>query len=64
MEYKNISSKFTLQTHTKYKNTKIQTCLHEIFLLSQKIYTGRVSYCQNADIREVAKYCFSTIIIK
>ena len=42
MEYKNISSKFTLQTQKKYKNTKIKTCLHEI------------SYCQNSDIRVVS----------
>ena len=34
MEYKNITLKFTLQTQTKYKNTKTQTCLHEIFLFS------------------------------
>ena len=27
MEYKNVSSKFTLQTQAKYKNTEIQTCL-------------------------------------
>ena len=27
MEDKNIFSKLTLQTQTKYKNTKIQTCL-------------------------------------
>ena len=32
----NISSKFTLQTHAKYKNTKIQTSLHEKFLLSHQ----------------------------
>ena len=36
MKYKNISSKFTLQTHAKDKNTKVQTCLHEIFLLSHQ----------------------------
>ena len=42
MEYKNISSKFTLQTQKKYKNTKMKTCLHEI------------SYCQNSDIRVVS----------
>ena len=30
MEYKNISSKFTLQTQRKYKNTKIRTCLQEL----------------------------------
>ena len=27
MEDKNISSKFTSHTQTKYKNTKMQTCL-------------------------------------
>ena len=26
-EYKNISSKSTLQPRTKYKNTKMETCL-------------------------------------
>ena len=36
MEYKNISSKFTLQTHAKYKNTKIQTSLHDKFLLNHQ----------------------------
>ena len=30
MEYKNIFSKFTLQTQTKYKNAKIQPCLQEL----------------------------------
>ena len=32
MEYKKISSKFMLQTQTKYKNTKIQTCLQGLLL--------------------------------
>ena len=31
MEYKYISSKFTLQTQTSNKSTKIQTCLHVLF---------------------------------
>ena len=30
MEYKNISSKFTLQTKRKCKNTKIQTTLQQL----------------------------------
>ena len=54
MEDKNIFSKFMLQTQTKYKNTKIQTCLqgfyHEV---CWKIYLTEVSYSQNSDIREV-----------
>ena len=57
MKYKNISSKFTLQTHAKNKNTKVQTCLHKIFLLSHqsvKKHTTRVSYCQNSNISEVS----------
>ena len=60
MEYKYISSKFTLQTQTKYKNTKIQTCLHGLFLYShqskkkKKNYNAKVSHCQNSDIREVS----------
>ena len=31
MEYKYIASKFTLQTQTNGKSTKIQTCLHGLF---------------------------------
>ena len=30
MEYKNISSKYTSQPQTEYKNTKIKTCLQEL----------------------------------
>ena len=30
MEGKNISSKFTLQTQTKYEHTKIQSCLQSL----------------------------------
>ena len=30
MEYKNFSSKFTLQAQTKYKNTKVKTRLQEL----------------------------------
>ena len=30
MKKKNISSKFTLQTQTKYKNAKTGTCLQEL----------------------------------
>ena len=61
MEYKNISSKFTLQTQTKYKNAKTGTCLQELlswdvsFQASvKKLYTAKVSYGQNSDIREVS----------
>ena len=39
MEYKNISSKFTLQTQTKYKNTKIQTAL-DIFFQSYIVFSN------------------------
>ena len=60
MEYKNISSKFTLQIKTKYKNSKIQTFFQgllpwDVFSdISQKIHFAKVSYCQNSDIREVS----------
>ena len=58
VEYKNISSKFTLQTQTKYKNTKTQNCLQELLAwisaISQKIFSAKVSCCQNSDIREVS----------
>ena len=43
-----------LKTQTKYKNTKIDTCLQGLlprFML--KIYSAKVSYCQNSDIKEV-----------
>ena len=57
MEFKNISSKFTLQTQAKRKKTKIQTCLEELLqwvsVISQKIYFAKVSCCENSDIREV-----------
>ena len=56
MEHKNILLKFTLQTHTKYKNTKIQTCLHEHFfsVIIEKTYTPQVFYCQNSKVRQVS----------
>ena len=54
MEDKNIFSKFTLETQTKYKNTKIKLVYkvfyHETCL---KIYSAEVPYSQNSDIREV-----------
>ena len=60
MEYKNISSRFTLQTQAKYKNTKIRTCLQGLLPwdmsfsgIRQKLYSAKVSYCQNSDIRDV-----------
>ena len=61
MEDKNISSKFTLQTQTKYKNTKIKTYLQGLLTMryvfsvnNQKTYSAKVSYCQNSEIREVS----------
>ena len=55
MEGKSVSSKFTLQTETKYKHTKIQTCLQSLLPWGMlKIYCAKVSYCQNSDIREVS----------
>ena len=55
MEDKNISSKFTLQTRTKYKNIKIQTCLQSLLPwgMLKKIYSANVSYCQNSEMREM-----------
>ena len=53
MEDKNIFSKFTLQTQVKYKNTKIQISLQGLLpWVRWKIYSAKVSYCQNSDIRE------------
>ena len=46
--------KSSFEAQIKYKNTKIQTCLQGLLpwgLL--KIYSAKVSYCQNSDIREV-----------
>ena len=61
MGYKKFPSKFTLQTQTKCKNTKIQTRLQELCLfryvfsvISQNIYSTIAFYCQNSDIREVS----------
>ena len=55
MEDKNKKfSKFSFEAQTEYKNTKIQTCLQGLLpwgLL--KIYSAKVSYCQNSDIKEV-----------
>ena len=55
MEDKNKKfSKFSFEAQAKYKNTKIQTCLQGLLpwgLL--KIYSAKVSYCQNSDIKEV-----------
>ena len=56
MEDKNIFSKLTLQTQTKYKNTNIKTCLHGLLPWGMlKIYPAwcEVSDCQSLDIREV-----------
>ena len=54
MEDKNIFSKFTLQTLVEYKNTKIQISLQGLLAwLCWNIYSAKVSYCQNSDIREV-----------
>ena len=60
MEYKNISSKFTLQVKTKYIETRIQTFFEGLLPwvafsdMSQKIHSAKVSYCQNSDIRELS----------
>ena len=60
MEYKNISSKFTLQPQTKYKNTEMETCLQGLLprdiKKNQKIYSAKVSYCQNSDIIIIKQY--------
>ena len=54
MEDKNIFSKFTLETQAKYKNTKIQISLQGLLPWAcWKIYSAKMSYCQNSDIREV-----------
>ena len=61
MECKNISLKFTLQTQTKYKSTKIRTCLQGLLAWDMSFQTSvknciphKVSYCQNLDIRKVS----------
>ena len=60
MEYKNISSKFTLEPQTKYKNTEMETCLQGLLprdiKKNQKIYSAKVSYCQNSDISIIKQY--------
>ena len=60
MEYKNISSKFTLEPQTKYKNTEMETCLQGLLprdiKKNQKIYSAKVSYCQNSDIIIIKQY--------
>ena len=61
MEDKNIFSKLTLQTQTKYENTKIQTRLQGLLPWDMlKIYPAwyishlmEVSDFQSLDIREV-----------
>ena len=54
MEDKNIFSKFTLQTQAKYKNTEIKISLQGLLPWGcWKIYSAKVLYCQNSDIREV-----------
>ena len=53
---KNIFSKLTLQTQTKYKNTNIKTCWHGLLpWVMLKIYPAwfEVSDYQSLDIREV-----------
>ena len=54
MEYNNVSSKFTLQTQTKYKNIRIPACLQGLFPLDisfhssvqntfhQRFYTAKI----------------------
>ena len=57
MEYKNIYLNFTVQPQTEYKNIKIETCSQGLLpwdmslQSNQKIYSTKVSYCQNSDIR-------------
>ena len=57
MEYKNISLKYRLQPQTEYKNIEIEACLQGLlpwdmsFQSNQKIYSTKVSCCQNSDIR-------------
>ena len=59
IEYKNISSKFTLQTQKKYKNSKIRISLQGLLPwdmssdISQKLPFAKVYYYQNSDISEV-----------
>ena len=62
MEYKYIYSKFTLQTQTNNKSTKIQTCLHGPFpwdnsfqsLFKKHIPQKWQKHCQNTSIRELS----------
>ena len=62
MEYKYISLKFTLQTQTNYKNTKIQTCLHRLFpwdisfqsSVKKHIPPKCLITAKDSDIREVS----------
>ena len=51
MENKNISLKFILQAQAKYKTF---TMRYVFSVTNQKIYSAKVSYSQNSDIREVS----------
>ena len=58
MEYKSTSSKFMLQTQTKYRISKYKLACKDFYLeksvISQKIYSAKVSHCQNSNITEVS----------
>ena len=44
MEYEIFSSEFTLQTQTKYKNTKIQSCLQKLLLWDMSFQSSVKKY--------------------
>ena len=62
MEYKYISSTFTVQIQTNFKNTKIQTCLHGLFpwdisfqsSVKKHIPPKCLITAKDSDIREVS----------
>ena len=54
MEYKNFSSKFALQTQTKYKNTKIQTRLQEPLPWDMP-FESSAKKCLTAEIKKLEK---------
>ena len=68
MEYKYISSKFTLQTQTNYKSTKIQTCLHGPFPRDISFQSSVKKYippkCLNTAKIQTLEKCYFSIIKK
>ena len=61
MEYKNISSKSTLQPRAKYKNTKMETCLQGLLpgdIKKLKTYiTAKIqTFRQNSDFSIIKQY--------